>query len=202
MPSSLTKKQAESLLNKPVDPMTGLQEDSQRKSSLSATDVERALKYSTPSSYFGEGDFGLNPEEYDFQLRYDADNDEIRAQNQSLTSHLAHGTGRLIGSTAFKFLEGVGYAGGAINALVNGDINLMVDNGWSATFRELDEDLKEALPVYHTKKYLEGNVWEQMGTLGFWTNDVVDGAAFMLSSYLGAGTIGAIGKGDKGLVGR
>ena len=182
-----------------VDPTTGLQGGASTKgaSPLTIEDVEVArlnAKYGKNDAYLGEGDFGLDPSEYDFQLRYGADNDEIRAKSQSNAGMMLKGAGRLGLTTLTKFLAGIGYAGTAIPAIITGDMNTMLDNGMSAYFNNLEEEVKEALPIYKTQKYLNGDVFEQMGTLGFWTDDVVDGAAFMLSSIIGSKGIGAAGK--------
>src|SRR5690606_22269879 len=112
---------------------------------------------------------------------------------------LVRGVGRLVGTTATKFLSGIGYVVSGIPAMATGDINTMLDNGFSAALTSLEEDLKEdIMPIYHKNKYLEGNILSQMGTLGFWMDDVVDGIAFMGSAMVGAKGLDKIGSGIKG----
>jgi len=184
-----------------VDPATGLEGGAKSTASpLSISDIEEAKmhsQYGGNDAYLGKGDLGLNPSEYDFQLRYGADNDEIRAQSQSAAGMFLKGGARLVGSTFTKLMAGLGYAGTAIPAIINQDMNVMLDNGFSAMWNSVEDELKEALPIYKTRAYLEGNVLEQMGTLGFWMDDVVDGAAFMLSSIVGTKGLGALGKSTK-----
>lgn len=196
MSNKLTNEKLQVLLNSKVDPTTGLQQP-ERSSNLTNEDLARGLKYASPSSFLGGKDLQQDPTKFNFALRTDADNQELRAQNQSFTQRTMHGAGRLIGTTVTKALSGLGYVGSGIGALAKGDINVMLDNGWSAAFNELEEDIKEALPIHHTRKYLEGNVWEQMGTWGFWMDDVVDGAAFMLSSAIGAKGLDKLGTATK-----
>jgi len=105
------------------------------------------------------------------------DLEEYRASNQSVGEQLAFGAGRLVGTTATKFLTGIGYALSGIPAILNGDINVMLDNGWSGAFTDAEEWIKEDfLPIHHKRRYLDGNVFEQMGTMGFWMDDVMDGS--------------------------
>ena len=83
---------------------------------------------------------------------------------------------------------------------MSGDINVMLDNGFSSLITEGEDWLKQDLmPIHHKRKYLEGNVFNQMGTFGFWMDDVIDGAAFMASSLIGAKGLDKIGGGIKAL---
>ena len=204
MTKILTEEQLDSVLGSgSVNPATGLEnENGDVNKELSIEQVDAIMKAPNESAgYLGGGSFGLDPEKFDFQLVAGGDNLEYRAASQSAAGMIAKGTGRLVGSAITKTLAGLGYVGSSIPALVQGDMNMMLDNSWSETFNSLEEGLKESMPIYKTQKYLDGNVFEQMGTLGFWTDDVVDGAAFMLSSIIGAkgmselgGKIGAYGK--------
>ena len=187
-----------------VDPNTSLPADTTGKgitnddvSTYTSDQIDAVMDNADKSTlgYLGEGDFGLDPTEYDFQLKYDADNAELRAQNQSATGMIAKGIARLGGTTLTKLASGVGYIATALPALVNWDLSTMTDNGFSEMMRETEEGIKEALPIHKTRKYLDGNILDQMGTLGFWTDDVVDGAAFMLSSIIGAKGMSAAAKG-------
>jgi hypothetical protein len=187
-----------------LDPTTALPQDvdeggqSAALSRISddAKDYATAISRSAQSGGVYGGDAILrDPKDYDFQLSYnDSENELVRADRQSAVGMLAKGATRLVATTGTKFLSGLGYAVSSVPALISWDMDTMLDNGFSATAMELGEEVKEALPIYKTQKYLDGGILDQMLTLGFWTDDVVDGAAFMLSSLMGGYGINAIGK--------
>ena len=175
-----------------LDPATNLPKGSgvsnkggARVSKDTFENISNYLSPGTPDP-FGSGTVSpYNPDEYDFQLKSDVDNRQLRADNQSMTEVLANATGRFLGTALTKTLSGIGYLGGAVAALATWDSNKMLDNFFSGMMTDVEDDIKEALPVYKTNKYLNGNLLEQMGTAGFWFDDVVDGAAFMASAYIG-----------------
>jgi hypothetical protein len=180
-----------------INPATGLQGSQKTPALPTNTDVLKNINSSNESLY-GGASMGLNPDEYPFHLSVGSDNPELRAQNQSIGQELLYGTGRLVSTTAIKFLEGFGYAGAAAEALfTDKTIGEAVDNGWTNFFSNAEESVKEAMPIYHTNKYNEGNILQQMGTLGFWMDDMIDGAAFLASAYLGSAGIGAALKGAR-----
>jgi hypothetical protein len=132
------------------------------------------------------------------QVRFEKDDiDEVRAQNQSSWEVAGHGLLRLGATALTKTAQGFGHVGGAVAGLATWDASKWYDNAWVNTFHHLEESIKEGLPIYHTKHYLEGNVWQQMGHLSFWADDVVDGAAFMLSAIAGGYITKPIQIGDK-----
>ena len=138
----------------------------------------------------------MDPDKYDFQLRVYGDNDEIRAQDQGIIETVAKGAGRLVGSTALKFLQGVGFVASAPGALATGDLSTMTQNAFSGYFEDLEESMKEELlPIYATNRYDDPSFWKSMWTYKFWFDEVVDGLAFFTSAYLGSAGISAISKG-------
>ena len=148
--------------------------------------------------YLGGGQTKWNPSKFDFQLAIGADNEELRAQEQSFLGSLAKGTGRFAGTALTKTLSGLGYAATAPLALATGDISVMTANGFSSMVEGLEENIKEdLLPIYGTHKYDDPNFWKSMWTHKFWFDDAVDGAAFMASALVGSKGISALGKTTK-----
>ena len=144
--------------------------------------------------YLGGGRSRWNPSKFDFQLAVGADNEELRAQEQSFLGSLAKGTGRFAGTALTKTLSGLGYAATAPLALATGDISVMTANGFSSMVEGLEENIKEdLLPIYGTHKYDDPNFWKSMWTHKFWFDDAVDGAAFMASALVGSKGISALG---------
>jgi len=182
-----------------LDPATNLPDKDQSSfkiKPLTAESIRTAIKYGPTADvgFIGTGNRAPNPEDFDFQPKSHIDNYELRALNQPISEQIGHGIVNLVGGTVLKMIEGAGYVGSSLGAIVSGDVNVMVDNGFSAYFSGLEDALKQAMPIYKTKEYLNGNVWDKMGTMAFWTDDFIDGASFLASAWLGAGAINAIGK--------
>lgn len=104
-----------------------------------------------------------------------------RAANQSVGEKWLYGSLRGIGSVGTKIMADIGYLGGAIGYAATGDINNMTQNGFSAYFEGLEQDMKETLPIYKPSWVENGNFWDQVSSLSFWMDEGVDGAAFMAS---------------------
>lgn len=137
----------------------------------------------------------VDPSKFGFGVIGGQDYKEIRAQKQGVGEHLLYGTGRFLGTTLTKLGTGVGYLGGLVNPSNWGEgfISKAADNGWVHFFEDLEQDLKESMPIHHTNAYMDGNVFQQMATLGFWSNDFVDGLAFRASTWIpgiGLATLG------------
>lgn len=57
----------------------------------------------------------------------------------------------------------------------------------------LDEKLRESLPIHVTKTYAEGNLVQKLGTTSFWTKDAADGLEFLASAMVPSGLFGKVG---------
>jgi len=143
----------------------------------------------------GSRSTGFEFSKYTYGMPFHADPIEYRAQHQSAGNQLAHGFGRLITTTGTKLLEGIGYTVYSLPALISGDADIMFENTLSTFMGSMEDDFKEAMPIHHSRKYLNGNIWQQATTLGFYMDDVVDGWAFMTSALIGSKGLSAIGKG-------
>ena len=121
---------------------------------------------------------------------------EYKAQQQSVGQQLGNGALRLAGTTITKLGTMAGYIGSFPEGLLSGNWDNMLDNAISEVFSNIEEDIiKENLPIHHTRKYLEGNILQQMSTFGFWMDDMVDGVAFLASAYLMSAGVGAAMRG-------
>jgi hypothetical protein len=138
---------------------------------------------------------GLKYSRYTRGMPFGADPIEWQAQHQGAADMIAKGVGRLVTTTGTKFLTGLGLLYGIMPALASGDIDKLFDNAWGTYWGGLEEHIKELMPINHSRKYLEGNILNQMATLGFYMDDVVDGTAFMLSALIGSYGMGAAMKG-------
>lgn len=202
---AITKDLLDKVVSEPLDPATGLQvpneNASSRRGAITKEMLDIVLNNPVSDPTVGAGSLGINPDKYKNYGGIPSnikDLDEYRATNQSVGQQLAFGTGRLIGTTATKFLTGIGYTLSAVPAIVQGDINVMLDNAFSTAIEDIETSIKEdVLPIHHRRKYLEGGIMEQMGTFGFWMDDFVDGLAFMGSAIVGAKGLDKIGSAVK-----
>jgi hypothetical protein len=176
-----------------INPTTGLVPKSNK---LDNIDVTPEIK---SGGYFPVGELIGQPSKYDesgISMGDILDLENQRALLQPGMAKIGSGLGRLVTTTGTKFLEGLGYAASALPAIVEGDITVLTDNTFSKAMSNAEEYLKEeTFPIYKTNFYKQGNILQQMGTLEFWTDDVVDGAAFMLQGLLGSAAISQVGKG-------
>ena len=75
------------------------------------------------------------------------------------------------------------------------DPNIIWDNAFSNAMANMDESLREALPIYKSYAGREGNLLQQMGDPGFWFDDMFDSLAFLASAFATGAAAGAVAKG-------
>lgn len=149
--------------------------------------------------YFPKAD---GSSQYDYNTIAGQDLDQLRAQRQGVADHIGNGLLRLVGTGITKTTEGIGFIAG-LSGIDNhfeergGWIAGAADNMLAEWSMKMEDKIKESLPIYHTERYKSGDVFQQMGTLGFWSDDVVDGLAFMLSAYVPGIGISKLGAGLK-----
>jgi len=110
-------------------------------------------------------------------------------------------------SIAPKIGQSIGHIGGGIaygmDYLIDpsqADPNVIWDNAFVNYMGELDEKLRESLPIYKSYSGRHGNLLQQMADPGFWFDDMFDSLAFLASAYaVGAGAGAIVGAGSKAL---
>lgn len=128
------------------------------------------------------------------------DNEDIYAQNQGFFNSVGHGLGRLVGLSVSKTGTGLGYLAGLVGIDNDSEkyggkgFNSWVagagDNGIAKWFTNLeDEKIKQDwFPIYAKASEKDHGFFRHAGDLDFWTNDLTDGAAWVISSFaLGGG---------------
>jgi hypothetical protein len=123
-----------------------------------------------------------------YGYRYGVDVEDIYAQDQGFFGTLFRGAGRLAASTVAKTGQGIGYIGGLLNP-TNWDADIISkasDNAFSKVFDNLDDKIKnDWFPTYQEASDRDKGFWSRAFTDGdFWMSDVVDGVAFMASSWI------------------
>lgn len=181
-----------------IDPKTGLSSSTKPSTVTLGKATELLTKANIPHSAItnpvsqalvGGGEFLHDVDAWeDTDVRYGADNEENRAKSQSVSGIIAKSAGRFVTGTAAKLLQGAGYAITALPALAVGDFDVMVDNAFSATMEESEQSMKDAMPIYATNAYKNGNLKDQMSSAAFWGGDFTDGLSFLASAWIqGAG---------------
>lgn len=125
--------------------------------------------------------------------------------SQSWFETVRNGLGRLLLTTGTKIGSGAAFlasmpyeiARGAMTDVEGNFISRAADTGLVKAMEGLEEGVKEALPIYKSKYYEDGNVFQKATKIEFWMDDVVDGVAFALSSYVGGGAVAKLGTGAK-----
>lgn len=152
-----------------------------------------------PNKQFIEGDYGYV---------YGRDNEDLYAKNQSWYTEVPKALGKFVGYVATKTGSGLGFIGGLLtqgtasifdDAYDENLISKISDNAVSNMFQGLEDTLKnEWLPTYQEASDRNKGFFERAySDLNFWTEDVVDGAAFMASAFIPGMTLSKLGAGTK-----
>jgi len=113
--------------------------------------------------------------------------------------------GYMIPRIATKALSEVaqlpGYLGGAIAWGVSGfdaeDINMMVDNFWQRAIQDVEQDVKDRLPVYTADVVKNGNLMKNILSTSFWANEGADGIGFLMAFLAPGAALRFAGAGAK-----
>jgi len=124
---------------------------------------------------------------------------EQRAQNQGAGEQLLKGLGHLTSTVGTEILKVPGYIGGlvAAPAMEGSLIENIVDNAWVNAFEELDEGIKNQMPVYLTKEVQEGGIGRKLASSAWWATTGAEGIGFMLSMFAPGQALKALGVGAK-----
>ena len=122
-----------------------------------------------PLAKLGKYDVGMTPAIYETAMFSNPRlaQQYYRADQQTAGQQLFNGFVSRAASIPVKMGEGFGYLVGGVEALISGDMNDMFDNGIVQLFTNIDNKLKEKLPVYQSKAYTEGSWMRKMGTTSF-----------------------------------
>ena len=76
-------------------------------------------------------------------------------------------------------------------------MNGFVNNSFVKYFNELDESIKETMPVYHREIIENGTLMDQLSSGEFWASEGADGVGFLLSALAPGAAVKALGVGAK-----
>jgi len=154
---------------------------------------------SEASSTFRGYNTGIGSSDYDKNLSWNANIDEndiqgslneFRANEQSALDHLGIGAVRTVAKAATEIAKLPGVIGGiAISPFAeeNEGFETAFNNQWIKFFDGLNEDVKEALPVYVKESVKNGDFFTKIGSSATWATEGADGAGYMLGALAPGG---------------
>jgi len=154
---------------------------------------------SEASSTFRGYNTGIGSSDYDKNLSWNANIDEedvqgslneFRANEQSALDHLGIGAVRTVAKAATEVLKLPGVIGGiaaAPFAEENEGFETAFNNQWIKYFDGLNENVKEALPVYVKESVANGDFFTKIGSSAFYATEGADGAGYMLGALAPGG---------------
>jgi len=135
------------------------------------------------------------------------DNDDYYSDQDGFFSTLGKGALRLPALVTTKLGQSLGFLGSlpyeAVNSMIKDGPQSIIansaDNTFSNYFKDLEENVKmDWLPTYNSAADRNKGFFGRMFTdEDFWTDDVVDGAAFMAAAWIPGITLNKLGLGSK-----
>jgi len=124
------------------------------------------------------------------QQNIDESVNEHRAQEQSALDHLGIGAVRTVAKAATEVAKLPGVIGGIAMspfAEENEGFETAFNNQWIKFFDGLNEDVKEAMPVYIKESVANGDFFTKIGSSATWATEGADGAGYMLGALAPGG---------------
>lgn len=131
------------------------------------------------------------------------DNEDFYGQRQDGFEKLGNGLLKLAGYTVAKAGAGIGFLGGLVNPdnwfSEEGYLVSAADNAFSQTFEALEDNIRnEWAPTFQEASDRDKGFWARAFTdADFWSEDFVDGLAFMASAYVPGGALAKLGVGAR-----
>jgi len=115
---------------------------------------------------------------------------DLRADRQSSLEHLGIGAVRTVAKATTEVLKLPGVIGGIAMspfAEENEGFETAFNNQWIKFFDGLNEDVKEAMPVYVKEAVKNGDFFTKIGSSATWATEGADGAGYMLGALAPGG---------------
>lgn len=147
------------------------------------------------SSTFGESKFDENapiPTVLEGNLQ------DYRGKKQSRTDKVFNAIPRLVSKVGTEiaktpaYIFALGEAGFTDKTLAES-----LDNAWLNNLDKFDKSVKDEFAIYKPKSVTEGNLWANLTSASFWTDEGVDGAVFLISMIAPGAALKAIGVAGK-----
>jgi len=151
--------------------------------------------------------------DYDKGTFLDENVEERRSRNQGTLDKLGIGLTRLAGKTLTTTAESAGFVGGLLGIDNHSDehgggfsgwIAGAADNGLAVVAKDLEQNLKDATPLYNSiadKAANQANLFSNLADADFWAGDAVDAGAFLASAWLTGGATAELQLGERAALG-
>ena len=146
------------------------------------------------------GDEGMFGHQYDYNIPLEQTQniDELRAQRQTVADRWGNAIPRLLSKTAIEIAKTPGYIAGVTEGLLTDkSLSESINNGWIQALEGLDQETKDQFAVYTPKAVKDGNLWDNVTSASFWTNEGVDGAGFLFGMMAPGAALKGIGMASK-----
>jgi hypothetical protein len=148
-----------------------------------------------PSSKY---DRGISPAIYEGIRQFEENPKQAqefyRSNNQGWATQLATGFASRALSIIPKIGQGFANVAGFIaSPFTDEGLQGAFDNSLSKSFEQMDENIREALPIYKSQSYADGNFIQKALTTSFWADDGFDGVAYLASALAPGMVIGRAG---------
>lgn len=141
----------------------------------------------------------------DYGFDITRNNEGFYANHQGIFKMGANAVANLVTKTAAYALQNTGLLVGAPIAAVTGNVSNMTDNFLTRAGDYLKEGVESKFPIYKSDKYTQGNIWQKLGTAGWWLDDAIDRVALTAAMFIPglaeSKGIGLANLGEKALMG-
>jgi len=149
------------------------------------------------SSAFGNTNFGeskFDDPNMKSEAILDGQYQDIRGELQSRTDKLFNAVPRLLGKVGTEVAKTPGYLYALGEAgLTDKTLAESLDNAWLNGLEHADQAVKDEFAIYKPKSVREGNLWDNVTSTSFWTDEGVDGVGFLLSMMAPGAALKATG---------
>lgn len=118
----------------------------------------------------------------DYGFKIDRNNESFYEKQQGFWKTLGNVGANLVGKSVAYAAQNAGFILGA--PLAPFDISNMTDNFLVRAGEWLKDKTASDFPIYKSDKYSQGNIWQKLGTIGWWADDAIDRVALTAAMFL------------------
>lgn len=111
-------------------------------------------------------------------------NESFYADQQGFLKMGFNAGANLVNKTAAYVLQNTGFILGAPFAALTQNISAMTDNFLVKAGDAIKAGVEKDFPIYKSDKYQNGNIFQKLGTLGWWTDDATDRLALTAAMFV------------------
>ncbi len=158
--------------------------------------------YSKESGYntYGESQYDeqLTPGYFQTDSKGDTPFQELRAQKQTRLDKWANAVPRLVSKIGIEVAKTPGYLYALGEAgLTEKTLAESMNNAWLDGLDKADQSVKDQFAIYTPKAVKEGNLWDNISSASFWTNEGVDGAGYLIAMMAPGAALKTLGTAGK-----